>query len=163
MVDDRLFILGGHDVSGFFDQVYSAQLQMDGRIGEWENTTPLSLPLVHFGVVEHNGRIYIFGGQDTEDNLHTGVYSTQVTGSKLGNWRNETPFPVPQSRMTVNVLDNLVIVTGGGFGWEPPVYSAIFASKIGAGGKLGQWYKIGDLPRPLTFHAAIICPEKQQD
>jgi len=160
MVGDRLYVFGGHDDKGFFADAFSAPVGRDGKIGEWEALTPLPLPLVHSGVAEHNGRVYLFGGQDTEDNLHTEVYSAELVGSKLGSWRKERPFLVPQSRMTVNVLDEQVIVTGGGFGWEPPVYSAIFTSKIGEDGRLGTWRKIGDLPRLLAFHAAVLCPEK---
>ena len=161
MVGDRLYVFGGHDNKGFFADVFSTPVGRDGKIGEWEAVTPLPLPLVHSGVAAHNGRVYVFGGQDTEDNLHAEVYSAEVAGSKLGNWRKETPFPAPQSRMTVHVIDKQVIVTGGGFGWAPPVYSAIFATEIGEGGKLGKWRKIGDLPGQLAFHTAIICPEKQ--
>jgi len=161
MVGDRLYIFGGHDDRGFFADVYSAPVGINGEIGRWECATPLPVPLVHFGVAEHKGRVYIFGGQDTEDNLHTEVYSAEVAGSKMGNWRRETPLPVPQSRMTVNVIDERVIVTGGGFGWAPPIYSAVFISEIGEGGVLGKWRKIGDLPKQLAFHAAVVCPEKQ--
>lgn len=162
MVKDRLFILGGHDQKGFFADVFSAPVDRDGTIGEWEYTVPLPLPLVHFGVAEHNGRVYVLGGQDREDNLHTEVYSAEATGSRLGDWRKETPFPVPLSRMTVNIVGTRIIVTGGGFGWEPPVYSAILASEIGEDGVLGAWRRIGDLPRQLAFHAAVICPQKRK-
>ena len=162
MVKDRLFILGGHNDKGFLAEVFSARVEGDGTIGPWELTTPLPMPLVHFGAVEHNGRIYIFGGQDSGDNLHPEVYSADATASKVGDWRKETPFPVPQSRMTVNVADGRVIVTGGGFGWAPPVYSAILVSIIGQDGKLGKWTKIGDLPGQLAFHAAVLCPGKKK-
>ena len=129
-------------------------------IGEWEYTTPLPLPMVHFGAVERNGRVYILGGQDTEDSLHAEVYSAEATGSTLGNWRKEMPLPVPLSRMTVNMVGDRIIVTGGGFGWVPPVYSGVFACEIGEDGILRTWRKIGDLPGQLAFHAAVICPEK---
>jgi hypothetical protein len=162
MVKDRLFVLGGHHDQAHFEDVFSAPVGRDGRLGEWEFTTPLPLPLVHFGVVEHNGRIYVFGGQDERDDLHTEVYSTEAAGSKLGDWRKEAPFPVPLSRMTVNTLGGRIIVTGGGFGWTPPVHSAIFVSEIGEAGRLGKWRKIGDLPRQLAFHAAVICPEERR-
>ena len=162
IVQDRLFILGGHNDKGFFDDVFSAPVGRDGKLGRWERATPLPLPIVHFGLAERNGRIYIFGGQDAEDNLHTEVYSSVITGSKLGNWRKETPFPVPQSRMTVHIMDERVIVTGGGFGWEPPVYSAVYASDMAEDGRLGKWRKIGDLPGQLAFHAAVICPERRK-
>jgi len=158
MVRDRLFILGGHNDRGFFADVLSAPVDMDGKIGEWEYTTPLPVPLVHFGAAEHQGRIFVFGGQDAEDNLHSEVYSAEAVGSKLGPWRKEAPFPVPQSRMTVNVVDGKIFVTGGGFGWAPPVYSAIYSSEIGEDGVLGEWRKIGDLPKQLAFHAAVVCP-----
>lgn len=162
MVKDRLFVLGGHNDQAYFEDVFSAPMGRDGRLGEWELTTPLPLPLVHFGVVEHNGRIYVFGGQDERDDLHTEVYSTEAAGPKLGDWRKEAPFPVPLSRMTVNRADKRIVVTGGGFGWAPPVHSAIFVSEIGEAGRLGNWRKIGDLPRQLAFHAAVICPEERQ-
>ena len=162
MVEDRLFVLGGHNDQTYFADVFSAPVDRDGRLGEWEFTTPLPLPVVHFGVVEHDGRIYVFGGQDERDDLHPEVYSAEAAGARLGDWRKEAPFPVPLSRMTVNILDERIIVTGGGFGWAPPVHSAIFVSEIEKAGKLGNWRKIGDLPRQLAFHAAVICPEKRR-
>jgi len=161
MVGERLVVLGGHDDKGFFADVFSALVDTEGKVGKWEPATPLPLPLVHSGVAAHDGRVYIFGGQDTEDHLHAEIYSAEIAGAKLGSWRKETPFPVPQSRMTVHVVDGQVIVTGGGFGWAPPVYSAIIVSEIGADGVLSEWRKIGDLPKPLAFHAAVVCPEKQ--
>jgi N-acetylneuraminic acid mutarotase len=54
MVKGRLFVLGGHNDQAYFADVFSAPVGRDGRLGEWEFTTPLPA-LVHFGVVEHNG------------------------------------------------------------------------------------------------------------
>ena len=165
-VNHHVFVMGG--LEGFTanrravysPDVFSAEIKGSG-FGDWGATTPLPLPLVHSGVAAHNGRIYVFGGQDMEDHLHAEVYSAAAIGSRLGNWRKETPFPVPQSRMTVHVSNEQVIVTGGGFGWAPPIYSAVFVSEIGADGRLGKWRKIGDLPRPCAFHAAVIVPERR--
>jgi len=161
IVNDRLFILGGHDDGGFFAEVHSAPIGGDGRIGKWESAMPLPAPLVHFGVAEHNGRIYVFGGQDAGDNLHTEIYSAKSSGSKLANWRFETAFPFPQSRMGLIIIDEHIIATGGGFGWAPPVYSDVLASELDQDGVLGKWRKIGDLPGPIAFHAAVIVPERR--
>jgi len=159
MIGDRLYVIGGHDDKRFFTEAFSAPVDKNGKIGKWEYATPLPLPLVHFGAAERNGRVYILGGQDAKDSLHAEVYSAEVFGSKIGDWRRETPFPAPQSRMTVNEVDGRIIVSGGGFGWAPPVYSAVYCAEIGAGGRLGEWRKIGDLPIPLAFHAAVVVPE----
>ena len=159
MVKNHLFILGGHDDREFFHQVYSAVIEMDGQILGWEDTTPLPSALVHFGIAEYKDRIYVFGGQDAGDKLHTEVYSAEAKEATLGKWRRETPFPFPQSRLTVNIIDEMVVATGGGFGWEPPVYSAVLITTIGENGKLKEWKKIGDLPQPTTFHSAVVYPD----
>jgi len=160
MIKDHMFVLGGHDDKGFFADVYSASMDRSGKMGDWEHATPLPFPLVHCGVAACSGRIYVLGGQDEEDKLHHEVYSAAVTGSNLGEWRKEAPFPVPQSRMTVTVADKRMVVTGGGFGWAPPVYSAVLASAIGEDGVLGEWQEVGDLPGQRVFHAAVVCPER---
>ncbi len=158
MVDDRLFILGGHDDRALYGDVISAPVASDGTIGPWQSATPLPRPLIHFGVAAYNGRIYISGGQDENWRLRRELYSVQADGAILGTWRQERSFGLAQARMGLNLDGQRLIVSGGGYGWDEPVYNSVLAAVVAADGRLGKWRKIARLPKALAFHAALIVP-----
>lgn len=156
----RIFILGGHYDSGYFNDVYSAEIGKDGKIGKWINTTPLPDAIVHFSTFIYGERLYILGGQDENDKLRPSVYSAAIKGIELDTWRKETDMPVPQSRMTASVYEDNVIITGGGFGWSTPAYSDIYVAKIEKDGSIKKWQKSGQLRQKTVFHSAVIFPLK---
>lgn len=156
MVGKRLFILGGHDNGGYFAKVFSAEVDESGKLGTWRPAVSLPQPLVHFGVAEIHGRIYVFGGQDVRGKLHRAVYSSGVKGDQLSPWRREKSFAHPQARMGITVWGDTVVASGGGYGWGPPVYSAVWTSVLQRDGRLGKWRKALALPFPLAFHAALL-------
>ena len=91
--------------------------------------------------------------------LYADVYSAKISGSKIGKWRKVTPLPDPSARLTASVVDDMLIVAGGGYGRGTPVYSALYIAKIKRAGMLGEWRKVGDLPKPTAFHMAVVWPE----
>jgi hypothetical protein len=151
---NRLFIMGGHSDDRYFDDVYSAPIDDSGRLGSWAKTAPLPAGLVHFGAA-----LRVFGGQDEKGLLHDAVYAARLSEAGISGWEKAGVLPAPSSRMSVSLRGGAVIIAGGGFGWEEPVFTGIFAADFRGGGRLGPWRKAGDLPRPTAFHGAVLVPD----
>lgn len=159
MAGNRMFILGGHDNRACFDDVFSAEVSEDGRIGEWVHTMPLPRALIHFGVSEYNGRIYVFGGQDRNWKLRREVFSATVSASELSPWRRERSLATPLARMGVLRLNGAFLLAGGGYGWDAPVYADLWSSVIAERGELRKWRKVGKLPAASAFHTVLPLPD----
>ncbi len=103
--------------------------------------------------------MYVLGGQDESGKLHAEIYSAKICEDHIGLWEPAGSLPAPSSRFTANALNDILIITGGGFGWEPPVFRDVYSAAFEKDGRLGPWHKSGTLPKAVAFHAAVIWPQ----
>ena len=76
----RLVIFGGKDGKKSYRAVYSAKIDKDGDLGDWKDERGLPLSLSRHTMVEHDGRVYLIGGD------HEGIPQSQVYISTKGQY-----------------------------------------------------------------------------
>ena len=77
--DGYLYLVGGYDSSGSFDEVLYAQILANGQLGTWTTTTSFSPQRDYHSVEAYDGRLYLMGGNyyvaPTEYRLNTTQYA----------------------------------------------------------------------------------------
>jgi hypothetical protein len=157
-----VYAIGGRtyetpDTPSASDQAYYAEVQSDGSIGPWIETTPLPAPRAAFGGAAWDGKLYVWGGWDqgfpTRSTCH---YCTPNPDGSIPSWTTSTvtiPGPAPGDvamdafgRGMSQFQDTLYIVNGelefgaGGFGNTPTVWY----SNLTAGGDYSEWIETTD-------------------
>lgn len=151
----RLIVVGGHNQRGYSSAAYWSEIK-DGRVEGWSETTSIPHPLAHLAAIVIGDRMLILGGQDADGGLYDEVYSAPLGDDGAGAWRLEKKLPEPSARMTVTLVGDVIAMTGGGFGWGPPIQSAVLIAESSPGG-ITEWRRAGELPAPMAFHAATVA------
>jgi hypothetical protein len=171
VVGSRLYVMGGNSERlGFMNQVWSAPIASDGRVGAWREEAPLP-DCRHYtanATQVINNRIYIVGGttadvatadeRDTRQ-TQTVLFTTVRADGTLGGWRVSDPFPGnPRSNAATASNQGWLYVTGGAFNRQPIADVAV--ARIGADGAPTGWRVVASLPKPLWFHGVAIQQER---
>lgn len=99
---DRLFAIGGGDTSGPTDSVFFAQVNADGTLGEWNETTALPEARWFIGTATTNTDLYVVAGGGAKGATQS-VWSAPFTAEGLG------PFTVLESMPGV-LEDNRAVI-----------------------------------------------------
>jgi hypothetical protein len=157
VANDHLFVLGGFNSNGIQATVYSAPINDDGTVGEWNTNLPALLePLLYHAAVSAHGYIYVLGGQKSIEPLIVSdtVYQTKVNAKgTLGGWEAlPGPLPLPsQWHAVVATCDHFYLIGGADATEERNhVYQAV----IQTDGSLGEWSPTSPLPKSLVVPAA---------
>ena len=115
VANGMLYVLGGVVNSGttIQNKVYYAKINADGTLGIWNQTTPLPEPLVNFGAVAANGRVFVMAGSNGSSPTN-GFYSAPVLGDgSLGSWSAGPALPRLLYSHAVAVTDSYIFLSGG--------------------------------------------------
>lgn len=114
---DRLYLLGGNDGTYNRSHVFQAEIQPDGSLGTWNETTPLPKTLVSHTATAVRGGILVTGGWHSFDpifNSQRSVYWAPLDSTcALGNWVELTPLPYATDTHTLAATDRYVFNLGG--------------------------------------------------
>jgi hypothetical protein len=158
VANDHLFVLGGFNANGFQATVFSASINDDGTLGEWNTTLPaLPEPLALNAVVSTHGYIYVLGGRKSKEPVIVSdkIYRARVNADgTLGDWETlATQLPRPSMwHEAVATCDHLYVMAG-----QDAVineYSAVYQTEIYPDGSLGAWDETTPLSKTLAAHAA---------
>jgi hypothetical protein len=159
VANEHLFVLGGSNQNGIQSTVFSARINGDGTLGEWNTTLPALLePLLYHAAVTANGYIYVLGGQKSIDPVVVSgtVYRARVNANgTLGEWEAlPTPLPgrPPYLHAAVAACDHLFLIGGSDAVYE---WADVYQAVIHADGSLGTWVHTTPLSTPLVAHAAV--------
>ncbi len=136
----RVYAIGGYTAGTVpLASVEGAQVLENGSIGSWRSESPMAVNRSYFPAVVANGRIYVFGGYDTNSGQylsHVESVAIQSNGS-LGSWRNETSLQFNLSGSGAALFRNRVYLISGesSAGYVPSVVSIPILSN----GSLGGW------------------------
>ncbi len=146
-----LYVFGGMEVKGaettYYDRVVYAEVQPDGTLGNWQETTPLPTPLFGMESLVLNGRIYILGGADQTGNSRREVYHTVPdpnTGQIYG-WNETASLPSlgvgGYVELAATTEHGRIYVYGGASGAGHPNYSPYvhFATPDPVTGEISGW------------------------
>lgn len=159
VANDHLFVLGGFNANGFQATVFSARINDDGTLGEWNTTLPaLPEPLAVNASVSVHGYLYVLGGRKSNEPVIVSdkIYRAKVNADgTLGDWET-LATELPHSSMwheAVATCDHLYVIAG-----QDQVineYSAVHQAEIHPDGSLGAWDETAALPKTLAAHAAV--------
>ena len=126
-------------------------------IQQWTPTTSFPVGIANREAVVHGDYIYVVGGKVANTNQATNIVRSAKIDSLSGGlsaWQTTTALPDPLYLHAVTASDTHLYVIGG---WDGnrnrnEVYRAAFQ----ADGKLGGWQQLGDFPRIVDLHDAVI-------
>ncbi|MEK7288411.1 MAG: LamG-like jellyroll fold domain-containing protein, partial [Elusimicrobiota bacterium] len=130
---NRIFIVGGHDGSGYQNTVYSAApVDAAGSLGDWraETVYPLSNGYIA-NAVFFNNRLYVAGGNNGSA-LNQVYYSTVAANGTLSVWTEDTSLSAGGAATlyghALATYNNRIYALGGNAGGAPTanVYMADF-------------------------------------
>jgi hypothetical protein len=154
----RIYVLGGTDASVVTDSVYFADINVNGTLSNWVQTTSLPKTLRGHTSSVHNGRIYVVGGYDSVNATNSVYVSVINTNGTLGSWVQTTSVPLRLYGHATVVYKNHIYVSGGlgTGGFQKKVYVAT----INADGSLSAWDTHSNDGQELTQatygHAASV-------
>lgn len=192
--NDYLYIIGGIVQPQFIEppfpdpanfqtvlneKVYYAHINPDGMIGEWMETSPISLPdlpedkqdkagLFALSATVHNGYIYVTGGWNVElkKNVRTLLVGpiNNLDGSImkwLHNNNSDLPYDLSKhASVAANIDgDNYLYIIGGNSGsiGSQSFHREIYYAKIAYDGFPYDWRPASNiLPIQLIDHAAVV-------
>lgn len=151
---NRVYLIGGQDVSVAVATIYTAPINSDGTLGSWTTGTSLPGSLTETIVVATKNRVYLFGGNNSSATIST-VYTAPINADgTLGAWGTGTSLPGNIAVSQAIVTKNRVYVIGGQYNGS---YSAnIHTATINSDGLIGTWNTSGSLPGPLGVSQVIV-------
>ena len=151
---NRVYLLGGDNVSDYVSTVYTAPINADGTLGTWTTGTPLPGKLSYAQSVVTKNRVYLMGGFNGSAWLST-VYTAPInTDGTLGGWTTGPSLPGPLGNSQAIVTNGRVYLLGG---WvTPTAVSTVYTAPVNADGTLGAWTTGTSLPGTLSNSQAIV-------
>jgi hypothetical protein len=168
-VSDRLVFITG----GFRGDGASAETNV-GRVGDDGSLTLEAGPDMlsrryHHSMVQHDGWAYVVGGFLDDQRSIAEVERARIDPEHgLGPWIADHKLPTARSHHAVVAHDGALYVVAG-FNRQaadaPPGYvdenfADVLRSAIQSDGSLGEWTKVGALPKPLAIFAAFVRGEE---
>ncbi len=133
--DNYLYNFGGSYSGTVSSLVYSAPFNSNGSVGAFTQlSNSLPQPLYLMGVLQYDGYVYIFGGEDSSSSPVATVYSAPLLSSGgLGSWTTlVNNLPIANAGFSITQNNSYVYLIGG-------VSSAVYSAPLQNGGNLGTW------------------------
>ena len=158
---DCLYSIGGMSLNnGVTDghRVFAAQVQPDGNLGAWTETTPLPEPVFVHSAVAAGGFLYVLAGWHF---VNVSVVSDVVyvapiaSGGTVGAWSATTPLPQRLILQDATVWNGTIFVIGG---WNESIQElsdVVYSAAIQPNGTLSPWRTERSLPSAVYAHAAV--------
>ncbi len=113
---DYMYAIGGYGNSiGWFDSTEYTNINPDGTVGTWNMSTTLPVKLNNFGIVAHNGYVYVIGG-DSAIGARDSVYRSKIDAidGSLGAWTlEEKSLTTPRRWAEAVQIGNFIYMIGG--------------------------------------------------
>jgi hypothetical protein len=127
---NHLTVIGGRNIPvGYTNKSYTAEINSDGSVGIWTETSPLPQVLARGGVVQKDDRIFWIGGEtqlgSTFFNSNKIYYADINDDGTLGTWTiSSVDFPQTMCCGAAEVSGNYIYHSGGhnGSGYVDSVY-----------------------------------------
>ena len=110
----KLYVLGGYPPQMGPNRTKSTVQIYDVASNSWQLGPPLPQPNNHGMAASVNGKIYLLGGQTTDDqNGATAVTTVYEYDPARGTWVEKAPMPTARSGGVAVALGNKIYVAGG--------------------------------------------------
>lgn len=154
---NRVYFVGGRTGSGDVATTYTAPINTDGTLGTWVAAGNLPGAISQHQVVFTTNRVYLIGGQTSNNYVNT-VYTAVVnTDGTLGAWSADTPLPTGLSYARLVVTKNRIYLLGGitGNTTSQSYSNVIYTAAINTDGTLGTWAAAGTMSATITYPALV--------
>lgn len=94
--EGRIYVIGGEDASGVTSTVIFSEVNSDGTLSSWTNTTALPVGRKDHGVVAEDGYIYVMGGATATSSV---IYAPINANGTVGAWSDLESLPVSRDKM----------------------------------------------------------------
>ena len=112
-----LYVIGGYDISNFFNDVQYAPINADGTVGGWSTTTSFTNVRQGHTSVVHNGHLYVIGGHDQSSGssvfLNDVQYAPISADGTVGSWSTTISFATARHAHTSVVYNEYLYLIGG--------------------------------------------------
>jgi len=154
----RVYLLGGfNNTNSPVNSVYTATIDLNGSLGEWNTAGSLPGTLGSSSVLLTSTRVYLLGGQNTSSTVTSTVYVALLnTDGTIGTWTTGTPLPSNLRSSSIVVLDDKVYLLGG---YNTSAVSTTYSAVIGLDGVLGNWSAGSPLPINLFDAKALVAKD----
>lgn len=128
--NNHLIIVGGGNEAGtFFSKTYTAQINSDGIISNWTETSTLPEGAYRSSVVKVNNQLFSIGGWNGTS--YNRVYVAQINSDgTLGNWQLSSPLPKDACCGTAASNGTYIYQIGGYSNSLGQYLDDVFVSKI---------------------------------
>ena len=136
--DGYLYVIGGKGPDyAWGNNVYVSAIQPDGRLADWETTTPLPRELRGFAAFEANGYVYLLAGRSA-------YYSRVLENHGLGQWQNTTSLPALRNGLRVGAYNGYAYAIGGqdAIGHQSTVYQGDLVGGIEGSDCTSGWTRL---------------------
>lgn len=160
-VGGTLYYLGGQDDSGTaYSTIYYAVPDASGNISSWSTasggigntSSSAAVARTEFSSTVWNGRIFVLGGYDSNDQTTNTVFISPQLNSggdiPANSWSSGTPFNVAREGLTAIAYANNLYLLGGYDGSN--FLSDVQYAQINANGTLSSWSYSTSLPRNVS-------------
>lgn len=158
---DLIYAGGGTNYREMFGGLSHSVIGADGMPGEWVDDTPLPKALAGASAVAARGFVVLTGGQVADSgNMRTltrvaETYTAPIAeDGTIGAWTPGPALPSPRFHHPSVYHDGWVYIVGGQ--GAQIAEADVFAARLGADGKLGEWQRLRPLPEPRSHHAVVI-------
>ncbi len=169
VLGDYVYYLGGsqgtaagYDAESVSTSVVKARLLPNGRLGSWEQTTPLPQPrhYIENATLVLNDVVYIIGGSALPakgDRYNTALFSRPLPNGTLLPWTESQPFDSEglSTITAVSTPGHIHII--GGLYRDAGASNKVHTNTIYADGSMGSWTPGPTLPMPLWYHSAGVA------
>ena len=102
-----LYVFGGKNIlDDWTNTVYFSAINPDGRLANWETTTPLPRELHGSAAFESDGYVYLIGGNSS-------YYSRVLENHSLDEWQRTTSLPDVRNGLRVGAHNGYFYAVGG--------------------------------------------------
>lgn len=86
VAEGYLYVFGGFNGKSYMQAVEKARVELDGSLGPWEKTAPMSVPREGLAPVAHMDNIYLIGGSNRDGYLASTEYGRAAAAGDVGKW-----------------------------------------------------------------------------
>lgn len=160
IIRDNIYIMGGHNGSGYLNTVYTCSINADGTLGTWSSSGNLTYAFGTGCSAVTNNRIYLFGGYTGSASMTSIMVANVNNDGSLTAWSTYSlSLPVGISHNRAVVTKNYVYIFGGFTSGNTSV-STIYRAPISANGVIGQFVAGSSLPTALNAACVIVTKNK---
>lgn len=151
----RLYVAGGTDYRGMFNDVWRLALDAQGQpTGEWVEAGTLPSRRAGQGVATDGRWVVLVAGQDSTLRKRTETWIARVQpDGALGEWATGPALPSPKFHHTLVLHRGWLYAVGG---LETNTSSDAGFRASFKDGVVGEWQPLAPTPEPRSHHSAFV-------